>query len=408
MWFRNLLIYRLTQDLQIDAATLEQALASKPARPCESQEMTTYGFGAPFGKGPDAHLVHASHGFLLIATRKQERILPGSVVRDELAEKVEQIETDQMRKVFKKERDQLKDEIVQALLPRAFIRKSSTFAALDLERGLVLVDTNSAKKAEDLLSTLREALGSLPVRPVGVKVAPSATLTDWMKSQAAGGDFHVLDSAVLADTHEDGGKVVATRQDLTSEEMQLHLTAGKLVTQASLAWSDKLSFVIDDKLSIRRLRFEDMLQEKALQDGGEEAAGQFDASFVLMMLTFREFLPALFESLGGEFIPEGIDGEQPEARPAAGGGIDVTKALGLGNGVTATLLVPGADVDGDDPMYPEAVRFVRESRRASISAVQRKLLIGYNRAARLIEAMEMAGVVTPMNTNGSREVIGHG
>jgi len=59
----------------------------------------------------------------------------------------------------------------------------------------------------------------------------------------------------------------------------------------------------------------------------------------------------------------------------------------------------------EDPLYDEAVRFVTESRRASISAVQRKLKIGYNRAARMIEAMEMAGVVTSMNTNGSREVI---
>jgi S-DNA-T family DNA segregation ATPase FtsK/SpoIIIE len=65
--------------------------------------------------------------------------------------------------------------------------------------------------------------------------------------------------------------------------------------------------------------------------------------------------------------------------------------------------------DGDDAetdaLYDEAVQFVLESRRASISAVQRKLKIGYNRAARMIEAMEMAGVVTSMNTNGSREVL---
>jgi S-DNA-T family DNA segregation ATPase FtsK/SpoIIIE len=68
--------------------------------------------------------------------------------------------------------------------------------------------------------------------------------------------------------------------------------------------------------------------------------------------------------------------------------------------------------DGDDPeadaLYDEAVQFVLESRRASISAVQRKLKIGYNRAARMIEAMEMAGVVTSMNTNGSREVLAPG
>jgi S-DNA-T family DNA segregation ATPase FtsK/SpoIIIE len=65
----------------------------------------------------------------------------------------------------------------------------------------------------------------------------------------------------------------------------------------------------------------------------------------------------------------------------------------------------GSDDSESDALYDEAVRFVLESRRASISAVQRKLKIGYNRAARMIEAMEMAGVVTSMNTNGSREVI---
>ncbi|MES2624170.1 MAG: DNA translocase FtsK 4TM domain-containing protein [Pseudomonadota bacterium] len=77
--------------------------------------------------------------------------------------------------------------------------------------------------------------------------------------------------------------------------------------------------------------------------------------------------------------------------------------------------IPGLSGDGengeegnaeeDDALYDEAVRFVTESRKASISAVQRKLRIGYNRAARMIEAMEMAGVVTEMSTNGSREVL---
>ena len=157
----------------------------------------------------------------------------------------------------------MKDEIVQTLLPRAFIRRSSTFAAIAPSLGLILVDSASAKKAEDLLSTLREALGSLPVRPLSVKVAPTATLTDWVKTQEAAGDFHVLDECELRDTHEDGGVVRCKRQDLTSEEIQLHLTAGKLVTQLSLAWSDKLSFVLDDKLAVKRLRFEDLLQEQA-------------------------------------------------------------------------------------------------------------------------------------------------
>jgi len=287
MWFRNLLVYRLTQDIPFDAEALETALLAKPARSCASQELSTYGFIAPFGKGPDAPLVHASGDFLLIAARKEERILPGSVVRDALKDKVDEIEAEQMRKVYKKERDQLKDDIVQTFLPRAFIRKSATFAAIAPKQGLILVDSASAKRAEDLLSTLREAIGSLPVR----QAAP---------------DFHVLDECELRDTHEDGGVVRCKRQDLTSDEIQLHMSSGKQVTQLSLAWQDKLSFVLDDKLVVKRLRFEDLLQDQAEQDGGDDDLGQQDASFTLMMLTLVDFLPALFEALGGEEIPQGI------------------------------------------------------------------------------------------------------
>jgi len=75
--------------------------------------------------------------------------------------------------------------------------------------------------------------------------------------------------------------------------------------------------------------------------------------------------------------------------------------------VTAGELQAGANGGDDesDALYDEAVHCVTESRRASISSVQRKLRIGYNRAARLIEAMEAAGVVTEMASNGQREVL---
>lgn len=70
-----------------------------------------------------------------------------------------------------------------------------------------------------------------------------------------------------------------------------------------------------------------------------------------------------------------------------------------------TLSADG-EADGEqDPLYDEAVRCVTESRRASISSVQRKLRVGYNRAARMIETMEMAGVVTSADTSGKREVL---
>ncbi|MBA4890464.1 recombination-associated protein RdgC [Pseudomonas aeruginosa] len=305
MFPREMMLYRITQPLDITPDQLDEALKSKPARPCGSQEMTTYVFTTALIAGSES-LVHASTGYWLIAAEKHEKKLKGKVVREELLKRVQKIETEQARKVYKKERDTIKDEVVMDFLPRAFDEKEVVRAILNVEQNLIMVLTSSAKKAEDLLSTLREVLGSLPVRPFAVKVAPSATFTEWLKKQETSSGFFLLDECELRDTHEDGGTVRCKRQDLTGEEIQLHLTSGKLVSKLSLAYEDKFSFQIDDKLTLKRLRFEDVLQEQAERDGGDDAAGQLDASFTLAAMTMGEFLPVLVEALGGELVPEGI------------------------------------------------------------------------------------------------------
>ncbi len=137
-------------------------------------------------------------------------------------------------------------------------------------------------------------------------MAPTATFTDWVKQHQASHGLVLTNECELRDSAEDGGIIRIKREDLASDEVQMHLTAGKLVTQLTLAWQDKLSFLIDDKLTIKRIRFEDLLLDQAEEDGGDDAASQFDASFILMMMTFVEFVPQLLEALGGEEIPQGI------------------------------------------------------------------------------------------------------
>lgn len=296
----------MTQDVSLTCEALEEALRSKPARKPESQVLQTVGFISPSSKNPEAPLAHKVEGVYLLALRTYDRLLPPSAVADELAEKVEEIETSQARKVYKKEKDQLKDEIIQSMLPRAFIRKKTTYAALDLVNKLIFVNTSSAIAAEALLSTLREVVGSLPVRPVTVKIAPTATFTDWVKNGQAAENFYVLNNCTLKDPDEDGGEINVKNQDLTSDEIKQLIASGKVVTKISLAYKDLVSFSLNDKLSVQGLRFESLLQEKAVQDGGDEKDGQFDASFLLMMATLNEVIPQLLTVLGGEEIPQGL------------------------------------------------------------------------------------------------------
>jgi S-DNA-T family DNA segregation ATPase FtsK/SpoIIIE len=84
--------------------------------------------------------------------------------------------------------------------------------------------------------------------------------------------------------------------------------------------------------------------------------------------------------------------------------LNETQLTSDGMSISATGLPESVDAEQDE-LYDQAVAFVTQSRRASISSVQRQLRVGYNRAARLVEEMEAAGVVSPPEHNGQREVL---
>jgi recombination associated protein RdgC len=312
MLFRNYVTYRLTQQIEFAQEALEQAMAAKLARPCEGQDLSTYGFVSPFDtkettRTPESPaLTMWVDKAILITARHEEKKLPPAAVRDEVDARVAAIEAKEQRKVYKKERDTIKDQVVLEFLPRAFIKRSITQAYIDLEQQVIIVDSASHKKAEDLLSTLREVIGSLPVRPISVKISPTASMTDWVKTQKAPADFAILADCTLKDTHDGGGTIVCKTQDLSAEELVNLIETGKVVTKLSIAFEDKLSLVLDEKLVMAKVRFEDLLKDSAAQDGGDDKAGQKQASFALMVGTNRLLLPKLLEVLGGEDIPQGI------------------------------------------------------------------------------------------------------
>ncbi|MGB1952349.1 MAG: recombination-associated protein RdgC [Marinobacter sp.] len=300
MWFRNARVFRFTKPFDISAEALEEKLQGDAFKPCGPQETTRQGWVPPLGKHSDM-LVHSTNGYHLIALRKEDKILPGSVVKEIVEERSEAIEIEQSRKVRRKEKDEIKEQVMLEMLPQAFSKNRRSFAYLAPQDGLLVVDAGSSKQAEDLASFLRKSLGSLPVRPPAVEQAPAFTFTGWLnESIDLPGTIELGTECELKDPSEDGGVVRCKGLDLKADEIRNHLDAGMQVTKLSLTWEDNLSFVLDEELGIKRLKFGDTLQEKLDDVDADDAAARFDAAFALMTLELARLIPGLLEALGGE------------------------------------------------------------------------------------------------------------
>lgn len=297
MWFRNLQLYRLIEPFDYTPETLHDALTQRPFKPCAGLDTHSVGWVSPAGRDAGS-LVHAANGRIMLCLRREERILPAAVVREHVEERAETIAADEARPVGRKERQRIKDEVLTDLLPRAFTRSNLLYAYVDPAAGWIVVDSATAKKAEELLSTLRETLGSLRLRPLAVNNAPAATLTRWLE-QAPPAGFGLGDECELKEPVDKGGVMRGRRIDLASAEVRSHLEAGMLVAKLAVEWQERIGCLLCDDLGIRRLRFLDLVMQEAAEIDADDAIARFDADFTLMALELARFIPAVLDAFGG-------------------------------------------------------------------------------------------------------------
>lgn len=298
-FFTNAMIYRLNREVAFSADELNKQLERFAFVPCGSQDMAKCGWVTPMGKHSD-QLVHDAGGQMLLKIMREEKILPSSVLKDELRERVEKLETEQQRKLKKTEKDSLKDEVLHSLLPRAFSRYTTVSIWIDTNTGLIIVDASSAKKAEDSLALLRKSIGSLPVVPLTLEDPIELTMTAWVRDGDLPAGFALGDSATLKALLEHGGAIKAKNQDLVCDEISTHLEAGKVVTELSMDWQERILFTLDDNGTIKRIKFSDTLQEQNDDIDREDVDQRFDADWILMTGEMSALISQLVVALGGE------------------------------------------------------------------------------------------------------------
>ncbi|HEU4626849.1 MAG TPA: recombination-associated protein RdgC [Steroidobacteraceae bacterium] len=296
MWFKNLIVYRLPADWSVSAAELEEHLAKRPLQPCGPFDMFSRGWVAPAATGRLLHTVNQQH---LIALGVDQKLLPASIIRQVAAERAAAQATEQGFPVGRRQMRDIKLRVTEELRARALTRRRITRAWIDPENGWFVVDAAGAAKAEELVETLRETLGSLAVTFMETVRSPQQSMSAWLTHGDAPSRFVIDQDLELQSADANKATVRYARHPLDVREVQQHLKAGKYPMKLGLTWSDRISFILTDKLQVKRVEFLEMTRDTA--DGGEiDEAEQFDIDFAVMTGELAKLLEDLGEALGGQ------------------------------------------------------------------------------------------------------------
>lgn len=309
MWFKNLQLYRLPPNWNMTLPRLEETLTRFAFRPAGKSEFFSRGWIPPRGEG---EMVSALERHWLVALGVEEKILPASVINLATKERVAKLEQQLGYKPGRKQSKEIKENVTQDLLPRAFSRYRSTRAWLDPVNGWFVVDAANAKRAEEVMEVLRWTLDDFPAVLLRTQLSAAAAMTQWLMDGDGPGGFSIDRECELRSPLEEKALVRYQRHNLDSDEVRAHLTGGKQPVRLALTWRDRVSFVLTERGEVKKLDLIDV-EEDGESGEKENAADRFDADFALMTGELSRFLTELVEALGGE---EGDDAAEKRRREA--------------------------------------------------------------------------------------------
>ncbi|MCE4539944.1 recombination-associated protein RdgC [Pelomonas sp. P7] len=310
--FKNLITYRIGEGWQTDAAQLAEQLAKEPFLPCTPTQALAVGWAPPRGV-EHAPLVEVIDGHWLLKLRREQRLLPSSVVQERVDELAEQIEEATGRKPGKKARKDLKEQATHELLPRAFTKSSATRVWIAPQQRLLFVDAGSSSRADEVVTLLIQASPGLSLQLVQTAESPAACMAAWLLDGVTPEGFQIERECELKGSDEQKPVVRYARHPLDIDEVRAHLTSGKMPTRLALSWNERVAFTLTEGFAIKKISFLDLAFEGRPEASGDEA---FDADAALATGELGRLIPALIEGLGGEH-DFAAGAAAPAAAPAA-------------------------------------------------------------------------------------------
>ncbi len=295
MFFRNIVLFALPEIHRLDLETLENVLSAHALKPVGPLAMQSRGFVPPLGSG--AYVQRAGHS-LWLSLGGEDRILPSAVVHREWQAKIAKLEDTKGHPLGKRARSQLKQDTLEELMPRAFVKPSHTHAVIDPKAGIIAIDTSSVKAAEAVVSKLREAFGSFPALPLQTAQSPRAMLTRFLLGEALPEHWFLGEECELTDPAEKGAVVKCLRSDLASEEVLAHLHAGKQVTRLAVLADAQLACVIGDDLVLRKFKLLEAAVDGLENANTESVEDELMARFALFGAELARFYAVFAKAFG--------------------------------------------------------------------------------------------------------------
>lgn len=295
--FKNLTIFRIASGLDVDADTVAAELGKMPFAATTAESPKSIGWVPPRGHahGP---LLETINGAWVMRFMLETRQVPASVVQRRVDEMVSHIEAATGRKPGKKERRDLKEDALAALLPQAFPRQVATWVWLDPATKRLVLDTTSMAVADDIITALVKLLEGFSVETLSTATSPSVAMAVWLAEQEGPAGFAIGKACELRSADESQAKVRYSNHPLMLEEVKAHIAQGKQPTCLALEWDDRVGFVLGDNLQLKKVTFADSVQQQSKDQG--QRADDFDGNVLMATAELGPLIGDLVDALGGE------------------------------------------------------------------------------------------------------------
>ena len=315
--FKNALVYRIEHWAPPSLPEMEVRLSGARFIECGASQPESAGWVAPRGD-KHAALAESVGGQVVFKLCTETKAVPGGVVKTQVEAQLDLIEKETGRRPKGKRVREVKEAVVHTLLPRAFPKRADTLVWLDPQAQLVWVGAASTKKADAVVTRLIELLGGgLKLSLLQTTLSPATAMAAWLADKEAPAGFSIDRECELKQPDSEKASVRYARHTLDIDEVGEHIKQGKLPTQLAMTYAGRVSFVLTEALTLKKIQLLDVVLEGAPQSGKDDNG--FDADVALSTGELRLLMPALIDALGGLHERQAAAAAPQLEAPAAAG-----------------------------------------------------------------------------------------